>query len=60
MTVDQVLAHYGGVANTARVLSISYQAVREWVEKGQVPDGRQWQIQALTNGELTAATEDAA
>lgn len=53
MTVQDVLEHFGGVSATARKLKVSYQAVRLWVEKGEVPAGRQWQIQAITNYALT-------
>lgn len=52
MTVTEVLEHFGGVAETSRALKITYQAVDQWVEKNAVPEGRQWQIQALTDGKL--------
>jgi len=54
MTVNQVLDHFGGINKTAKALGISYQAVRQWVDKGEVPEGREWQIQALTKGKLKA------
>ncbi len=60
MTIDQVLEHFGGVAETSRALDISYQAVSQWVEKGAVPEGRQWQIQAITGNQLTVSHETAA
>lgn len=53
MTIQQVLDHFGGIAATSKALDISYQAVRQWVDKGEVPEGRQWQIQALTSGALS-------
>ena len=56
MTVEQVIQHFGGVSQTARALGISYQAVAQWTS---VPEGRQWQIQALTNGQLKACTKAA-
>lgn len=40
---------------TARALRISYEAVRKWGE--YPPLGRQYQIQALTNGQLKAEPE---
>jgi len=52
MNPQQVLDHFGGIAATAKALDISYQAVRQWVDKGEVPEGRQWQLQALTGGAL--------
>lgn len=54
MTVDQVLKHFGGKSETARALDISYQAVNQWEDNGYVPEGRQWEIQALTDGHLVA------
>lgn len=53
MTVDQVIAHFGGVSETASAVGVTYQAVDQWVSKGEVPVGRQWQIQVLTEGALT-------
>mgnify|MGYP000946324714 CR=1 FL=1 len=53
MKISEVIEYYGGVADTARALNISYQAVQQWVEKGEVPEGRQWQLQAITDGALT-------
>lgn len=50
MTLDQVIDHFGSVAEVASKLGISVQAVYQW-EDG-VPNGRQWQIQALTKGKL--------
>lgn len=60
MTVQEVIEHFGGVAETARALSISYQAVQQWLDKGQVPEGRQWQIQVLTDGALSVSEKPAA
>lgn len=60
MNVNQVVEHFGGIADVARALGISYQAVQQWVDKGEVPEGRQWQLQAMTNSELRANTESAA
>jgi hypothetical protein len=53
VTVQQVLDYFGGIAATSKALEISYQAVRQWEEKGSVPEGRQWQLQALTSGALS-------
>lgn len=54
MTTQDVLDHFDGIAKTAKALDISYQAVRQWVDKGEVPEGRQWQIQAISRGKLKA------
>jgi len=60
MTITEVLDHFDGISKTARALGISYQAVRQWVDKGDIPEGRQWQIQALTDGKLKAEDRAAA
>ena len=54
MTVTDVLEHFDGKSNTAKALGINYQAVDQWEKNGRVPDGRQWQIQAMINGKLKA------
>lgn len=53
MTIDQVIDHFGSVSGIAKAVGVKYQAVAQWVSKGSVPEGRQWQIQALTEGALT-------
>lgn len=60
MKIKQVIEHFGGVSETAKALSITYQAVQQWVDKGDVPEGRRWQIQAMSNGALKAEEEVAA
>lgn len=54
MTVQEVLDHFGGKANTARALDISYQSVDQWEAKDSIPEGRQFEIQLMTNGALVA------
>lgn len=56
MTPEQVIQHYGGIAKVARALGINYVSVKDWRDKkGEVPEVRQWQIQALTRGRLTVS-----
>lgn len=55
MKSSEVTRHFGGIRMTARALRISYEAVRKWGE--YPPLGRQYQIQALTNGQLKAEPE---
>lgn len=59
MKKSEVIEFFGGVQQTADALGIRYQSVREWPEEG-VPEGRQYQIQILTDGELKADRESAA
>lgn len=53
MNPEDVIDYFGGVADTARALNISYQAVKKWVDQGKIPVQRQYQIQVMTDGELT-------
>lgn len=57
MTIEEVLEHFGGRTGTSKALGVSYQAVRDWDEAGEVPIMRQWQIQAVTEGALMVATD---
>ncbi len=52
MQAQEVVTHYGGISKVAKELGISYQAVRGWIQKGEVPEGRQWQLQAMSGGTL--------
>lgn len=38
----------------------SPQAVGQWVENGKIPEGRQYQIQAITHGALKVGDTEAA
>lgn len=51
MKKQQVIDHFGSVRAVSDALGITYQSVREWPE--EVPEGRQFQIQVITNGQLT-------
>lgn len=60
MTVTQVIEHFGSVSEVSRKLRVTYQAVQHWKNHDEVPEGRQWQIQALTKGKLKASVKSAA
>lgn len=61
MTLEQVFKYFGSPAETARALGVTIQAVSAWQNKfGYVPEGRQWQIQAMTRGKLKAETPEKA
>lgn len=51
MKKQQVIDHFGSTRAVADALGITYQSVREWPE--EVPEGRQFQIQVITDGALT-------
>ena len=54
MKFKQVVEHFGGIRQTAEALGISYQAVRSWREKGEIPEVRQFHIQTVTKNKLKA------
>lgn len=60
MTVHEVIHHFDGIPGVAKALGISYQAVQQWADKGRVPMGRQWELQALTDGKLKVSNGQAA
>jgi hypothetical protein len=52
--LDQVLKHFKtNPAGLAKKLDVSPGAISQWKTSG-IPDGRQWQIQAISNGKLKA------
>lgn len=56
MKLDQVLEHFNVKPNElAKILNVTRPAISQWRHSG-IPEGRQWQIQALTSGKLKAQT----
>lgn len=54
MTLEQVLEHFGiRSGDLAKKLGVTAGAVSQWKATG-VPQGRQWQIEAMTGGKLKA------
>jgi hypothetical protein len=54
MTPQDVIAHFGTQVKTAQALGIKQSSIAGWIKKGEVPEGRQYQIQLLTGGKLQA------
>ncbi|HDI1213472.1 TPA: Cro/Cl family transcriptional regulator [Aeromonas hydrophila] len=52
MQKSAVLEHFGTVTATAKALGISHVAVSKWSET--IPQGRAYQIEVLTGGQLKA------
>lgn len=50
MKKADVIAHFGGVTETAKALGIKSQAVSQWPE--DVPELRVYQIEKVTHGAL--------
>ncbi len=49
---DEAIKHFGGVTKLAKALDVSRSAVNQWGEF--VPDGRAYQLELITGGELKA------
>lgn len=54
MTADELIAHFGGVAATARALGVKDPSVSEWKASGIVPELRQYQAEIASEGKLKA------
>lgn len=52
MRTKQAIKHFGSAAQLARKLGISRQSINDWGD--EVPEGRQYQLEILTNGALRA------
>lgn len=52
MRKHDAITHFGGVTATAKALGISHAAVVKWGDT--IPQGRAYQIEVLTGGELKA------
>lgn len=48
----QIIQHFGSKTGLAEALGISKQAVSGWGEA--IPEGRAWQIEAITKGRFKA------
>lgn len=50
MDKNKVIAHFGGIKETAQALGVTQTAVRRWGK--EIPQGRAYQIHVMTNGAL--------
>lgn len=50
MTLEEVIAHFGGVSQTARALGVTRQTIYHWRRKGEMPKLRAMQAQILIDG----------
>lgn len=55
MTKTEVINYFGSVTATARAIGVTHASVCGWVN---VPIGRQFQIELLTEGALKASPKD--
>lgn len=60
MNLEQVLKHFDAKPHElAKKMGVSRGAISQWKSAG-IPEGRQWQIEALTKGKLKADQPEAA
>lgn len=51
MKKNEAVRHFGSITNLAKALGVSKQAVSQWKV---IPDGRQYQLEVITEGKLLA------
>ena len=56
MSTDDLVRYFGSQIATARALGVDKRVVNYWFTKGQIPRGRQFEIQVLTGGRLKVET----
>jgi hypothetical protein len=54
VTYDQLIAHYGTMAEAGAAIQLSRQAVYAWRARGVVPLDKQLDYEVATNGALRA------
>lgn len=54
MSPKQVIEFFGTQVATAEALGLAQSSVSGWVDAGEVPEVRQYQIELATNGQLRA------
>ena len=46
MTIKQFVKHFGGVPAASRETGIPQGTIRQWIARGKIPKGRQYEIAA--------------
>lgn len=47
MTKADAIQKAGSIANLARILGITTNAISNWSDEKDIPEGREWQLKAL-------------
>jgi DNA-binding transcriptional regulator YdaS (Cro superfamily) len=55
MTPDDALKFFGSKSEIARALGVQPPSVSEWFDNGEIPEGRQYQLELATEGKLKAS-----
>ena len=53
--IRTIIEHFGGVAETARLLGVSQPAVSQWLKHNGIPPARAVQIEVISKGKFKAA-----
>lgn len=54
MTPKQAIKHFGTISKLARALGLSNPSIYDWLNAGEIPEARQYQIELATCGALRA------
>ena len=54
MNPKQTIEFFGGIPQTAAALGLKAPTIYDWIDSGEVPEARQYQIEAASNGALRA------
>jgi len=52
MDIKTAIKHFGSQSALAQALGLDRQVVWNWKERGQIPIGRQYQIQVITKNKV--------
>ena len=47
MSIEQIIKHFGGIAQAARALGVSRQSVYNWLRAGEMPELRRMQAEII-------------
>tara|TARA_S200002703_G_scaffold107588_1_gene93490 strand:- start:626 stop:811 length:186 start_codon:yes stop_codon:yes gene_type:complete len=47
MSLEEIIAAFGGVSQTARALGITRQTIYHWRRKGEIPEARRIQAEVM-------------
>ena len=47
MTLEEIIATFGGVSQTARALGVTRQTIYHWRRKGDIPEARRIQAEVI-------------
>lgn len=54
MSPKQVIEHFGGIPKAAAALGLKAPTIYDWIDTGEVPEARQYQIEMASDGALRA------